>query len=161
MTVGQDANVSSIKLPSTKFQCGYLKSNGEILCSLDDVLKLLFNKVNWSPDVKGRKKYRYVKSLQTFNIFLRYRIVDKLPIPFFTNRVITYFINDLILRHQYPVIDIDALPKFTTDVKQNSKTTKIGAHTSDDHAVLPKPHRLFREGSTNFSENKNIKKASV
>ena len=158
MTLGQDANLSSIKLHGTIIQCVYLTSNGEILYSLDDVLKLLFNKVNWSPDVKRRKKYSYVKSLQNFNIFLRYCIVDKLPIPFFTNRGVTYFINDLILRHQYPIVDIDALPKFTTDVKQNSKTTIVGADTSYDHATLPKSHYLFREGSTNFLENKNIKK---
>ena len=118
MTVGQDENLSSIKLHGTIIQCVYLKSNGGILYSLDDVLKLLFSKVNWSLDVKWRKKYSYVKSLQNFSIFLRYCIVDKLPIPFFTNRGVTYFINDLILRHQYPIIDIDALPKFTTDVIQ-------------------------------------------
>ena len=151
MTVGQDANLSSIKLHGTIIQCVYLKSNGEILFSPDDVFKLLFSKVNWSLDVKWRKKYSYVKSLQNFNIFLRYCIVDKLPIPFFANRGVTYFINDLILRHQYPIIDNDALPKFTTDI--NSKTTKVGAHTSYDHAVLPKSH-LFGEGITNFSENK-------
>ena len=97
-----------------------------------------------------------MKSLQKFNIFLRYCIVDKLPIPFFTNRGGTYFINDLILRHQYPIIDIDALPKFTTDV--NSETTKVGAHAFYDHAVLPKSDYLLGEDITNFSENTNIKK---
>ena len=107
LTVGQDANLSSIKLHSTIIQCVYLKSNGKILYSLDDVLKLLFNKVNWSPDVKRRKKYSYGKSLQNINIFLRYCIVDKLPIPFFTNRGVTYFTNDLIFRYQCPTIDID------------------------------------------------------
>ena len=86
---------------------------------------------------------------------MRYCIVDKLPIPFFINGGITYFINDLILRHQYPIKDINALPKFTTDV--NSKTTKVGAHTFYDHAVLPKSDYLF-EDITNFSENTNIKK---
>ena len=135
LTVGKDANLNSIKLHGTVIQCVYLKSNGKILYSLDDVLKLLFNKVNWSPDVKRRKTYSYVKSLQNFNIFLRYCIVDKLPIPFFTNRGVTFFINDLILRHQYPILDIDSLPKFTTDIKQNSKATKVGAHTLYDHAV--------------------------
>ena len=122
-------------MPITIIQCVYLKSDGKILYSLDDVLKLLFNKVNWSPDIKRIKKYSYVKSLQNFNIFLRYCIVDKLPIPFFTNRGVTFFINDLILRHQYPILDIDSLPKFMTDIKQTSKTTKVGAHTLYDHAV--------------------------
>ena len=89
-------------------------------------------------------------------MFLRYCTVDKLPILLFANRGVTYFISDLILRHQYPIIDIDALPKLTTDV--NSKTTKVGAHTSYDHTVLPKSHYLFGEGITNFSENTNIKK---
>ena len=84
----------------TIIQCVYLKSNGEILYSLDDVLKLLFSKVNWSPDVKRRKRYSYVKSLWNFNIFLRYCIVDKLPIPVFRNGGVTYFIHDLILGHQ-------------------------------------------------------------
>ena len=121
MTVGQDANLSSIELHGTIIQYVYLKSNGEILYSLDDVLNLLFSKVKWSPDVKGTKKFSYVKSLQNFNIFLRYCIEDKLAIPFFTNRGVTYFINDLILRYHYPIIDIDALPKFTTDVKRNFK----------------------------------------
>ena len=158
LTVGQDANLSSIKLHNTIIQCVYLKSNGKILYSLDDVLKLLFNKVNWSPDIKRIKKYSYVKSLQNFNIFLRYCIVDKLPIPFFTNRGVTLFINDLILRHQYPILDIDSLPKFTTDIKQNSKINKVGAHALYDHAMLPKSHYLFREDSKNFSENKNIRK---
>ena len=158
LTVGQDANLSSIKLHSTIIQCVYLKSNGKILYSLDDVLKLLFNKVNWSPDVRRRKTYSYVKSLQNFSIFLRYCIVDKLPIPFFTNRGVTFSINDLILRHQYLILDIDSLPKFTTDIKQNSKATKVGAHTLYDHAMLPKSHYLFREDSTNFSENENIRK---
>ena len=97
-----------------------------------------------------------MKSLRNFNIFLRYCIVDKLPIPVFRNGGVTYFINDLILGHQYPIIDIDALPKFTANV--NSKTTKVGAHTSYNQAVLPKSHYLFGEGITNFSENTNIKK---
>ena len=99
-----------------------------------------------------------MKPLQRCNIFFRYCLGDKLPIPFFTNRSVTYFINDLILRHQYLIIDIDALPKFSTDIKQNSKITKVGAHTSYDHVVLPKSHYLFHEISTNFLENKNNEK---
>ena len=99
-----------------------------------------------------------MKPLQNCSIFFRYCLVDKLPIPFFTNRSVTYFINDLILRHQYLIIDIDALPKFTTDTKQNSKITKVGAHTSHDHVVLPKSHYLFHEISTNILENKNNEK---
>ena len=99
-----------------------------------------------------------MKPLQRCNIFFRYCLGDKLPIPFFTNRSVTYFINDLILRHQYLIIDIDALPKFSTDIKQNSKITKVGAHTSYDHVVLPKSHYLFHEISTNILENKNNEK---
>ena len=55
-------------------------------------------------------------------------------------------------------MEIDALPNFTADIKQNSKIVKVGGHTSFDHVVLPKSHYLFHEISTNFLENKNNEK---
>ena len=42
-------------------------------------------------------------------------------------------------------MEIDALPNFTADIKQNSKIVKVGGHTSFDHVVLPKSHYLFHE----------------
>ena len=78
----------------------HLQTTGETY-SFDDVLKIFFERTNWSDEVKRRKKYFYAKLLQSFSVFLKFFIINKLPSLFFTERVAMYFINDMILRQFY------------------------------------------------------------
>ena len=94
--------------------CIYLQTIGEILYSFDDVLNIFFDRTNWSGEVKRRKKCFYAKLLQSFSVFIKFFIIDKLPSLFFTERGATYFINDIILRQSYQDNDNIVIALFTS-----------------------------------------------
>ena len=77
--------------------CNYLQTNGEKLDSIDNILKILCDRTNWSGEVKREKKQFYAKLLQSLSVLLKFFIINKLPSLFFTERGATYFFNDMDL----------------------------------------------------------------
>ena len=100
----------------TDVTCLVLNTN-EPLFSFDDSVKLIFNKALWSSEVKRRQKYSYANLLHNFSSFLKIYIYDSMPTLFFTTRGLVYFINDLIIKHQYP--DNNLLETFLKPFKNN------------------------------------------
>ena len=131
--------------------CIYLQTTAETLYSFDDVLKIFFDRTNWSGEVKRRKKYFYAKLLQSFSVFLKLFIIDKLPSLFFTERGTTYFINDMILRQSYQ--DNDNLVNSFIHIL---KTPSL--RDSYENISLPKSSYLFRENDKKRSHiSKSVK----
>ena len=85
-----------------------------MLYSFDDTLEIFFSRTDWRGEIKQRKKNSYTKLLQSFDVFLKYFTINNLPSPFFTQRGLDYFMNDMILREFYPDTDVMLTAFFQT-----------------------------------------------
>ena len=140
--------------------CIYLQTTGETLYSFDDVLKIFFDRTNWSGEVKRRKKYFYAKLLQSFSVFLKLFIIDKLPSLFFTERGTTYFINDMILRQSYQDNDnlVNSFIHILKTPTSNKGDISASLRESYENISLPKSSYLFRENDKKRSHSsKSVK----
>ena len=123
--------------------------------SFDDVLKIFFDRTNWSGEVKRRKKYSYAKLLQSFSVFSKFFIIDKLPSLFFTERGATYFINDMILRQSYQDNDniVNSFIHILKTPQSNKGDFSGSPRKSYENISLPKSSYLFRENDKKRSHN--------
>ena len=123
--------------------------------SFDDVLKIFFDRTNWSGEVKRRKKYSYAKLLQSFSVFSKFFIIDKLPSLFFTERGATYFINDMILRQSYQDNDniVNSFIHILKTPQSNKGDISGSPRKSYENISLPKSSYLFRENDKKRSHN--------
>ena len=108
--------------------CIILQGNNEVLFSFNDVVKLIFNKADWSSEVKSRKKYNYAKLLQNFISFLKTVVNDGIPTFYFTKRGINYFINDIILKHNYPDNNLFEMFRAWTANQERIKVSFLKKH---------------------------------
>ena len=124
----------------------------ETLYSFDDVSKIFFDRTNWSSEVKHRKKYFCAKLLQSFSVFLKFFIIDKLPSLFFTERGTKYFINDMILRQSYQGND-NLVNSFIHILKTPTSNKGDISRKSYENIGLPKSSYLFRENDKKRSHS--------
>ena len=135
--------------------CIYLQTTGEKLYSFDDVLTIFFDRTNWIGEVKHRKKYSYAKLLQSFSVFSKFFIIDKVPSLFFTERGVTYFINDMILRQSYQDNDyiVNSFIHILKTPQSNKGDISASPRKSYENISLPKSSYLFRENGKKRSHN--------
>ena len=97
--------------------------------------------------------------LQSFSVFLKFFIIDKLPSLFFTERGATCFINDMILRQSYQDNDnlVNSFIHILKTPTANKGDISASSCKSYENIGLPKSSYLFRENDKKRSRsNKSV-----